>query len=156
DVAHQHVDIELRQRRQRPLGRGEDVHLAAGGLERAREGDREALLVVDDHHPRSAHGWSAGNSRVNVAPWPGSLSKRMLPPCSSTMRWTIESPRPVPSALVVKNGSKMRARTSAGMPGPSSFTESTTWSPAGRQEITTLPCAPTAWTAFCSRLTQTC
>jgi hypothetical protein len=38
----------------------------------------------------------------------------------------IESPRPVPRLLVVKNGSKMRSRIAAGMPGPLSATSSVT------------------------------
>ena len=39
------------------------------------------------------------------------------------------SPRPVPWARVVKNGSKMCASLSAGIPGPVSLTVTTTWPP---------------------------
>ena len=43
-----------------------------------------------------------------VAPAPGSLSTQMYPPVCFTMPYTVESPRPVPlpTSLVVKNGSK--------------------------------------------------
>ena len=56
----------------------------------------------------------------------------MAPRCRWTMRRAMSRPRPVPSpmSLVVKNGSKMRPATSAGMPGPSSMTRTTTVSPA--------------------------
>ena len=42
----------------------------------------------------------------------------MVPPCWVTMAWTMESPSPEPSALVVKKGSKIRSRASGGTPGP--------------------------------------
>ena len=51
----------------------------------------------------------AGSAIVNVVPWPGALSTLMRPPHSLTIARTVARPRPVPlpSALVVKNGSKM-------------------------------------------------
>ncbi len=64
--------------------------------------------------------------RVSVAPRPCRLSTLTSPPCSCTIPYTMESPRPVPTpaGLVVKNGSKMRDTISGGMPGPSSDTSS--------------------------------
>ena len=55
-----------------------------------------------------------------VVPTCGWLFRLDLPPWFSTMPCTMDSPRPVPlpSALVVKKGSKMRARCSGSMPGP--------------------------------------
>ena len=44
-------------------------------------------------------------------------------------------PVPSPTPLVVKNGSKMRPRTSSGMPGPLSSTSSTTASPSGASRL---------------------
>jgi len=38
---------------------------------------------------------------VNVEPAPGRLSRRIVPPCSSTKRLVSASPRPVPSAFLV-------------------------------------------------------
>src|ERR1035438_191276 len=53
---------------------------------------------------------------------PGSVSTSILPPnFSVTMRCTISRPNPVPEpcGLVVKNASKMRGNTSAGIPSTS-------------------------------------
>ncbi len=41
-----------------------------------------------------------GNHNVKVVPRPGSLSSSMRPPCSCTMRATIDSPKPVPLPTV--------------------------------------------------------
>src|ERR1051325_4949837 len=67
---------------------------------------------------------AAGISTTNLAPPSSESSSQILPPTSVTTRWQIASPRPVPSSgpLVVKNGSKMRARISRGTPGPESST----------------------------------
>src|ERR1041385_662292 len=46
-----------------------------------------------------------GNSIRKVVPAPFSLSTSIVPPCRSTIWRTMESPRPVPRFLVVKNGS---------------------------------------------------
>src|SRR5947209_7839054 len=63
----------------------------------------------------------------------------MPPPCCFTSPYTVASPSPVPfpGALVVKNGSNMRARVTASMPTPVSSTASQTCSPARS--------APHAW-----------
>src|SRR5687767_12091840 len=50
------------------------------------------------------------------------LSASISPPCSTMTFLTIASPRPVPSAFVVKYGSKMRPRIDVAIPGPSSST----------------------------------
>src|SRR5207245_2657138 len=61
----------------------------------------------------SARGTDAptGSSTVNVAPDPGLVTSEMRPPCSLTIPWQIDNPRPVPSPspLVVKNGSNTLA-----------------------------------------------
>ena len=59
-------------------------------------------------------------SRTSKRVRPGWLSTWIVPPCFSTMRAQMLSPKPVPSpfAFVVKNGSKMRSAASTGMPGP--------------------------------------
>ncbi len=61
-------------------------------------------------------------------PRPDSLSTSIIPPDSLTMRCTVAKPSPVPSPgfLVVKKGSNSRARVSASIPQPSSFTTSET------------------------------
>jgi hypothetical protein len=65
---------------------------------------------------------------VNVVPFPTSLRTSIRPPLRSTMPSTVDKPRPVPdsSALVVKNGSKIRSRVAASIPHPLSLTSSDT------------------------------
>ena len=74
---------------------------------------------------------TTGSSMRKVAPRPTSLWTAIVPPCSSSMFRHSDSPSPVPSpaGLVVKKGSKMRARISAGMPGPLSAMSS--WTRSG-------------------------
>ena len=59
-----------------------------------------------------------------VVPVPGTLSMRAVPPDWRANPQTCDRPSPLPrlSSLVVKNGSKARASTSAGMPVPVSAT----------------------------------
>src|SRR5688572_13011773 len=75
-----------------------------------------------------------GNTTVKVLPLPTSLSTRIRPRCLSTILRTMSRPRPVPSpaGLVVKKASKMRSRTSSGMPQPVSATDTSTSSPSRR------------------------
>src|SRR3970282_1141666 len=76
------------------------------------------------------------------------------------MRREIASPSPVPSFLVVKNGSKTRSRTSGGIPGPVSARRSSTTRPcgpcAGARVSESVPPSPIAWTALVMTLTMTC
>ena len=66
-------------------------------------------------------------------PRPTSLSTTTSPPDCRTNPKTMLRPRPLPApkGLVVKNGSKIRARISGGMPAPVSLTLIRTWSPGG-------------------------
>ena len=63
-----------------------------------------------------ATGSTAGRRRVNSAPPPGRSPTSIVPPWALTMPWQTESPIPVPApgGLVVKNGSKIRLRSSGG------------------------------------------
>ena len=77
------------------------------------------------------------------------------------MPWQTKRPRPVPSptGLVVKKGSKMRASTASGMPGPVSSTSTTTVPPSRRARTrSSWPALPAsiACTALTSRLRNTC
>ena len=71
---------------------------------------------------------------MNSVNSPSCDSTFISPPCRRTMSLEIESPSPVPSlvALVVKNGSKILAFTSSGMPVPLSRTRTSTRSPSRR------------------------
>ena len=84
----------------------------AAGSPRARPGPAAPRA------PRARRG--AGRSTRNVEPFPGVDSTWISPPRPLTMPWQIERPSPVPTptGFVVKNGSKMRGRTSGGMPAP--------------------------------------
>ena len=75
----------------------------------------------------SASAPSTGSETVNRAPPPSSdprFSTEILPPSCSTTPSVTDRPRPVPSptGFVVKNGSKIRLMSDAGMPGPESST----------------------------------
>ncbi len=69
-----------------------------------------------------------GKYTLKVVPLPGSLYTQMQPALCLTIPYTVESPRPVPlpTSLVVKNGSKMRACVSSSMPTPVSLTANIT------------------------------
>ena len=74
-----------------------------------------------------------GRKTRKMVPLPTTLSTAICPPDCVTMPYAVDKPRPVPlpATLVVKNGSKMRARVAASMPEPVSLTDSTTQRPAG-------------------------
>jgi hypothetical protein len=55
----------------------------------------------------------------------------MRPLCASTIERLIESPIPIPSSLVLKNGSKSFESTDALMPAPVSPTSITKYRPGG-------------------------
>ena len=67
---------------------------------------------------------SSGSLIRNVAPPPCRFSADIRPLCASTMVRAMDSPMPIPSALLVKNGSKISLSFSAGIPGPLSDIES--------------------------------
>ena len=74
-----------------PLGPGESggvrhIGAALGGAGGAAGG------VIRDHRLR-------GRSTVNTLPWSGMLSTWIWPPHSSTMRWTMDRPRPRPFSV---------------------------------------------------------
>jgi hypothetical protein len=63
--------------------------------------NRVYTLHEPDQRPLSVY---AGSNIVKLAPLPGSVRNRMLPPNCFTMVYTVVSPSPIPllSALVVK------------------------------------------------------
>ena len=67
----------------------------------------------------------------------GESASVISPPCSLTMLYVIERPRPVPAptSFVVKNGSKIRDWISSAMPGPESARTIWICSPSSRDEI---------------------
>ena len=98
---------------------------------------------------------------VNRVPLPGLLSTSIAPPTLSRILCTVESPRPVPLpfGLVVKNGSKIRSRTSVGIPLPLSSTIIRTQSSPQlevKRAIRGSDCSSSASTALMSRFSITC
>src|SRR5437870_6121832 len=67
-----------------------------------------------------------GSVTRNRVPTFGALLTSIRPSCASTILRTMGSPRPDPFTFVVKNGSKILSVASAGTPGPSSMTSTTT------------------------------
>ena len=63
---------------------------------------------------------SSGNRTKKVVPLPISVTKSSVPPWLLITLWAIDRPWPVPlpTSLVVKNGSKIRLRIASGMPPP--------------------------------------
>ena len=105
----------------------------AGVGQRADQALAQRIVIVNNenasHLPISPHfatDGTTGSVTRNVAPRPGADTASICPSCASTTLRTIARPRPVPCGLVVKNGLKIRSRSSAAMPGPLSRTSTTT------------------------------
>src|SRR5665811_269643 len=107
-----------------------------------------------------AAGGTSGSDTVNVVPSPTVLLTSISPPWASIIPYDTASPSPtpLPSGLVVKNGSKILARFSGRMPSPLSETWSnTTPSPLAVDTVTRRSvrlCVASA--AFSTRLSTTC
>src|SRR6185369_15107576 len=157
EIEEEQGDRLLREHRHHPARVGARLDsLEAVEVQRTLHRAQHRLLVVDDEdgalrrtviaHLRSSR--AAGRDRHTRVPRPTSDSKLRLPPCSSTMRWTMARPRPVrpPDRRVVKNGSVTCVRSSAGMPRP--------WSSSTR---VTRPVCSSEWVASrmaCSALSR--
>ena len=150
DVAEHHVDSARRwpafraprrrrgQSESRTRRRGSGGETAAGPAfpDPARRRPRGSSRSCPPPLPAPAAGIIArGKVTMNSVNAPGSVSTSKLPPCCLTMMSKLsDRPRPVPSpaGLVVKNGSKIFARTASGMPVPLSRTRISTRSPSAR------------------------
>ena len=76
------------------------------------------MLIIDNSVSLGA--LNRGSVIVTQAPVGFRLVIVMVPPCCSTIAFTMASPRPVPLpiSLVVKNGSNTFESAVSGMPGP--------------------------------------
>src|SRR5262249_31602434 len=130
--------------------RGRGVDVIADRLQGVDHREPHQGHVVDEQGGHTLHdtlstnerSLESGRHKVNVVPFPTSLSTKILPPCRSAMPRLTESPNPVPSPslFVVKNGSKMRGSTAGGMPEPVSLTSTRhTPSPTVGRIVTTPP-----------------
>ena len=120
-------------------------------LERADGRGAHARIVLDQQDARAGHGRlgfaaaspgaAAGSARpprcaadraTRSCPCRASLSMPTSPPdwWAKPKIWLRPRPVPLPTGLVVKNGSKARSRTSSVMPQPVSVTEIRRYSPA--------------------------
>ena len=81
------------------------IHSSCPGrlVRRAPPGSPAMIQRVRAATPVAAN----GSDRLNLVPCPGALSHAIVPPCSCTIPYVIDSPRPVPLPIsfVVKKGS---------------------------------------------------
>ena len=141
-VRHHHVgddEIALPLRDPAPEGRGVAgrAHLVAGARKRLVEHGPDGGVVVGEEDvsarhrlgldvlsvPRPSRALYIGRSTRKVVRR-GAGSHSTIPPWSPTIFATKASPRPLPWALVVTNGSNRSGRRSSGTPGPLSRTVS--------------------------------
>src|SRR5208337_4780592 len=101
-----------------------------------------------------------GKLKTTTVPAPTSLETEMPNPWASIIFLTMESPKPVPCSLVVKNGWKMRFISCCEIPGPLSETSIriplSPSSPAALILISTFPAGPADSSAFLITFTSTC
>src|SRR4051812_15873637 len=107
-----------------PTGRGPDRAQSRPVAGTAGRGRAE----ID--HARSGQA-GTGSVIVKVAPPPSVERTLISPPWARITLWTIARPRPVPSGRVVKNGSKIRGRSSGAIPRPRSSISIATWGSPG-------------------------
>src|SRR5436190_1207703 len=129
---------------------------------------QQSRVVVDDEDVRRCHGAdvyfvsgpASGRWIRNVAPSPGVLATEIVPPCSLTIPYVLDKPRPVPfpTSLVVKNGSKIRRSSPDGIPCPVSTNAISTAAEPTEAEmrIVLRSESATASRAFVNRLMNTC
>src|SRR6266511_1724329 len=103
---------------------------------------------------RLRSGYFCGKAITKVVPFPCSLLSVIDPPWALKICWTIESPIPVPSGLVVKNGSKISMP--AGIPVPVSEISRMILFSEAEPLIEILPPPAIASAAFLVRLKITC
>src|SRR5688572_12500914 len=141
DVEQHEVRLLARGGAARGGGVGRDLDLVTFLGQDLRQQAADVGLVVDDQYSRRTHAFSllasarrasravAGNVMRTRAPPCGALSTSTWPPCSSTIRRTIASPRPVPFGFEVTYGSKACSSRPPWKPGPLSTTVRATRSP---------------------------
>ncbi len=143
-----------------------DQFVAAGRQQVAH--DPAIVLLVLDHQDALAHVLppcsfgSHRNAEEEVEPFPTVDSTQMRPPCISTMRLAIASPRPVPPLVlrgraVAPAGTPRRSSAAPppGFPGPVSATE-TTNIPSGAATRTATSPASVNLIALPTRFNSTC
>src|SRR5690606_6226977 len=130
------------------MGRVATLQVAADS-----EGGASYVDGVPEHDPYSPGGKETRNTVL-----PGADSTVRSPRWSTvTIRGEMASPNPVPApgGLVVKKASKMRSRSSGGIPGPSSSISTTTTPSSSRVRRVIRPPGPVASAALARRFVHT-
>src|SRR6266481_1552940 len=172
-VETRELDVHEYQVRALLLRHGDPV-LTAHGLDHIDAGTRQeeahdaaVLLVVLDDKGTLFHDFSgcrstlSGTVKWKVDPTPRADSIQRRPPCSSTIRREIVSPRPVPPFFRVLelsacwNSSKIVCRSASEIPGPVSDTE-TTKAPSEVCASIDTPPSSVNLMAFPARFRSTC
>src|SRR5947209_4509004 len=136
------------------------VHPPAAGrvaLDAARPARRHRRVDSWHGHDEASCGETNGMRTENVVA-PGTDATDRSPWCRlTTIRHEMSSPSPVPepTGLVVKNGSKIRPRTSSAMPGPVSPICTSSQSSSRAVRMVSVPCPAIASTALSIRLVHT-
>src|SRR6266851_3981923 len=175
-VAHEHRQAPVRRVHavDAPEERPERAHDQVGGLlvqvgrqRLARAGDEVGWhgrrMPAHGSAVQAPGGGAAGSRMRNRVPTPTLLATSISPPIAVMRLWQIERPSPVPTptGLVVKKGSKMRGRTSSGIPMPVSEISTATrpWPSTQVARRTSLRSGAfplNAWAAFTRRFRKTC
>ena len=104
-ICEDHVGMLALEQLQRSAGVGGDEALVPRRLQNASTVLHHVRFVVYDEHAHVAHDRTslptAGKVRTKIVPFPGSDSTSIVPLCSRTMLYEMDSPSPVPSDLVV-------------------------------------------------------
>src|SRR2546427_6737252 len=108
-------------------GRGERLHVEAGGADQSGHRPAHGLVVVDDVHDSSAGRGSVqvpghGISMCIVRPRSLLRVAQIRPPCAWMIERLIDRPMPSPPALLVMKRSKMRSSSDSSTPLPVSST----------------------------------
>src|SRR5207237_6267664 len=145
-----------------------DRHPAHAEPEGLRKRLQQRRVVIHDEDPQRGHGVAigvvsaeaTGSWMRKVAPSPGGLTTEIVPPCSLMIPYVMDRPRPVPlpTSLVVKNGSKIRGSSPGGIPAPVSVNATSTIADPTEPEmrIALRGESATASRPFVNRLMKTC
>src|ERR1022692_3761517 len=165
-VGHHHAERRFGKALQSLRAAGHKLHvpLVADRIKPPPLPFQDSRLVVDKEN--AIHFLTVASSKgswiIKVVPLPVSDSKWIVPRCFCTMTECAMArpwPVPLPTSLVVKNGSNIFDWIASGMPPPVSLTRISANSPFFRVEITMAPLPPDfltpsaiAWVAFTIRL----
>ena len=126
DVDNREVRVDSSSLHQGISGRPRSDHVMRRA-EHTLDRVKHSRIVVDHENSGRSHTCcgcdcvaACGSAMSTRVPLPASLRIVIVPSTSQRMERQIERPRPLPRALVVKNGSVTRGRCSAGIPHPES------------------------------------